>query len=389
VYVLSGTIGVAKLTSQKQHAKDFTTKDKVFQSKNIIYHCNKSFDGIIMPPQDIPRSETTDTATMVRFSVLVLLLLLIDGNSLSTPPPRGSAAVPLNKQKIAVFGAGGYLGSCIFGYLQRASNLYGTGMGGAASPRNLCATFLASQAMNKVLGKNFCLAYAGEQHVKLTDMTRVDAIAARLDGYSAVVMGTMYRLEQRPVTSGTYEKGPNDKTLEFYLDQPRRGETVGPQTFDIETHLTMFQNTLEACQRVGIQHAVVLETPQTENASAFLSLLKASKIPCTYIRCRGELTNSADHTYWKGVQGDLSIQALTLDDIDNPATQPSGSPIYREDLAALVCQSLQSLLWSESRCLSVTSAGDWEGAIQVAKGRYDRNWCTNSQVLARKLVGIN
>jgi hypothetical protein len=329
---------------------------------------------------------------MGRFFVLaILVILIVDGNGLSTPQlkPRGSAAAPLKKQKIAVFGAGGYLGSCIFGFLQRASSLYGTGIGGAASPRNVCATFIGSQAMNKVLGKNFCLAYAGEQHVKLTDMTQVDAIAARLDGYSAVVMGTMYRLEQRPVTSGTYEKGPNDKTLEFYLDEPRRGETVGPQTFEMETHLRMFQNTLEACQRVGIQHAVVLETPQTENASKFISLLKASKVPCTYIRCRGALTNSVDHTYWKGVQGDLSIQALTLDDVDDPPTKPSGSSIYREDLAALVCQSLQSLPWSESRCLTVTSAGDWDGAIQVAKGRQDRNWCTNSQVLAMKLAGID
>ena len=35
--------------------------------------------------------------------------------------PRGSAATPLDKKSIAVFGAGGYTGGTIFGYLQRAS----------------------------------------------------------------------------------------------------------------------------------------------------------------------------------------------------------------------------------------------------------------------------
>ena len=325
-----------------------------------------------------------------RFVVIcVLSALLFHVDALSTPQrkPRGSAATPLNKQKVAVFGAGGYLGSNLFGFLQRASSLYGSGLGGAYSPRNVCATFFASQAMNKVLGKNFVLAYAGEQHVKLTDMTSVDAIAARLDGYSAIVMGTMYSLEQRPVSGGTYEKGPNSKTLEFYLDEPRRGETVGQQTFDMETHLQMFQNTLEACQKVGIRHAVVLETPQTLNSNEFISMLKASGVPCTYIRVNGELTNYPDHTYWKGIQGDLSIQSRNMESVEE-SRKSGSSAIYREDVAALICQSLQSLPWSNSRCLTVSCNGDLEGAIKVAKGRQDRDWCANSQVLAAKLTGI-
>ena len=325
------------------------------------------------------------------FTFVAVLLFWVHSHALSTPQsikPRGSAATPLNKQKIAVMGAGGYLGACVFGFLQRASSLYGTGIGGAASPRSICATFLGSQAMNKVLGKNFCLAYAGEQHVKLTDMTSVEAIAARLDGYSAVVMGTMYRLEQRPITSGTYEKGPNDKTLEFYLDESRRGDTVGPQTFEMETHRRVFENTLNACRRVGVRHAVVVETSQTEDSTQFLSLLKESGVPCTYIRCTGELTDYPDHTFWKGIQGDLSIQAIKLDDVEMSRRKSTGYPIYREDLAALICQSLQSLPWTHSRCLTVGSKGDLGSAIQVAKGRQDREWCANSQLLTQKLVVI-
>ena len=38
-------------------------------------------------------------------------------------PPKGCAAKPFEKKKIAVFGAGGYLGAVSFGFLQRASAL--------------------------------------------------------------------------------------------------------------------------------------------------------------------------------------------------------------------------------------------------------------------------
>lgn len=37
--------------------------------------------------------------------------------------PKGCAARPFEKKKVAIFGAGGYLGAVIFGFLQRASSL--------------------------------------------------------------------------------------------------------------------------------------------------------------------------------------------------------------------------------------------------------------------------
>jgi hypothetical protein len=37
--------------------------------------------------------------------------------------PKGCAAKPFDKKKIAVFGAGGYLGAVVFGFLQRAASL--------------------------------------------------------------------------------------------------------------------------------------------------------------------------------------------------------------------------------------------------------------------------
>jgi hypothetical protein len=310
-------------------------------------------------------------------------------SSFTSNRPLGCAETPGIKRKVAVFGAGGYLGAYTFGYLQRAASLYGTGIGGASSPRNLCATSLGSQAMNKVLGKNFCLSYAGEQHIRLTNMKQIDSIIARLDGYDAIVMGTMYRLEKRPITSGTYEKRPNDKTLEFYLDEPRREETVGPQSFEMDVHLELFINTIEACKEVGVKHVVVIETPQTEEkAPEFLSILQASGLHYTYYRCNGHLLNFPDHTFWKGIQGDLSIAEIPLDNIAEWSSQKVGESIYREDLAATICQGLQYLPWTTSRCLSVTCHGSWDEAIQIAPKRQDRIWCGNSASLGTKFAAI-
>lgn len=340
---------------------------------------------------------------------VVLLCLLVTTTSVRalssiTPQhqkPQGCAATPLIKQKVAVFGAGGYLGACTFGYLQRAAALYGTGLSNlSGSPRLIGATSRSSMAMNRVLGKNFVLSYAGEQHVRLTDMRSVEAIAARLSGYGAVVMGTMYSLEERPVTGGTYETTPNQKTIEFFLDEPKGGgdsDNNNKSDYDMNVHCELFENTLEACKVAGIQHAVVVETPQTkEYGDEFLSRLAASGLPCTYIRCNGGLVNFNDHTHYKGLQGDLSIQSTPITPSttttmtttkDDVAPSQTGAPIYREDVAALVCQSLQSLDWTKSQCLTVTSNGDWDGAVRgVVKGRQDRVWCANSQILANKLA---
>ena len=45
------------------------------------------------------------------------------GSSALLMKPKGCAATPLEKKKVAVFGAGGYLGAVLFGFLQRAGSL--------------------------------------------------------------------------------------------------------------------------------------------------------------------------------------------------------------------------------------------------------------------------
>ena len=312
--------------------------------------------------------------------------------------------VPLDKKKIAVLGAGGYLGAYAFGYIQRASSLYGTGLGGVSSPRVVAATAMGSLAVNKVLGGPFCLAYCGEDQVRLANTQDINNLSRQLAGMNGLVLGTTCYLERRPVTFGTYETGPNSKTLELYLDQPRRMDDRNVvDDPDGGRNWQIFANTLEACQSSeSMQHVLVLETPHTRNPSQYLDLLeqKSSQedsFSYTYVRLEGELVTWPEpgHSYMKGVLGDLSVQAMSLEQAQSQQEAPSDDyktkkyqPIFREDVGAFLCQALQSLDWTKSRILSVRCNGPLQQDYS-ANVPLDRQWCVNSESLAMALQHLD
>jgi hypothetical protein len=169
------------------------------QSGKVLYHCiNCLF---------------TMSHVLVRSIAFAIWLCLIV-NALQLPmtmnigSPKGSAATPYQKKKVAVLGSGGYLGAITFGYLQRAASLYGTGIGNV---RCIGATADTSVRLNRVLSKHFTLAQADESYVKLTDLTSVDAITTRLNGWDAAIFGADLFVQPRAVTANTYERSPNDK----------------------------------------------------------------------------------------------------------------------------------------------------------------------------------
>jgi hypothetical protein len=328
--------------------------------------------------------------------LLLGFLLLQPGTSYSPSNPivvKGSAAKPYEKKKVAVVGCGGYLGACIFGFLQRAGSLYGTGIAGINAPRAITATAAGSQSLNGVLGKNFVLAQADESFVKLTDMTSVESIRSRVKGFDAVVLATLYTLEPRPVTGGSYERTPNDKTLEFYMDRPRSLTIQG--SYDPEYCGQMFQNTLEACRAEGVKRIVVIETDRPLGITQvptdrYVETLSTSGIPYLYIQPDGMLENLPDYTYAKGVQGDLCIsEDLIQEGLD---TSSSSGTLYREDLAAFCAQSIMSLDWTECKVVRITSGGGvGPGTVPSASRRgatkpTNQQWCVNSERLATLLT---
>jgi hypothetical protein len=306
--------------------------------------------------------------------------------SIVTPTVKGSAAKPFEKKKVAVFGAGGYLGGCVFGFLQRAASLYGTGIAGIASPRCISATGVGSMSLNGILSKHFILAQADESFIKLTDMTSVSSIQGRVSGFDAAVMATRCTVEQRPVTGGTYEKGPNSKTMEFYMDRPRSSSVKGNE--NPEYSMQLLKNSLEACREAGVKHVVVVETDaefdeSTPVGDKYVMLLESCGIPYTYIQPAGKLENVRDYTYAKGIQGDLKIDALDSSQLGEGTFTGT---VFREDLAALCVQSLLSLDWNSKhmirlQCTAPATPTELTRPVQ-------QEWCVNSSILASLLSPI-
>jgi hypothetical protein len=182
--------------------------------------------------------------------------------------------------QVAVIGGGGYIGALTFGFLQRAGSLYGTGL----SPNCRCigATSATALQLNTILGKNFCLAQADESFIKLTNLESVEAIQKRLEGYDAVILGNEMVVDTRPVTAGTFEKGPNDKTLEIFWDL-YRGNGMSPEAAPRAEKI--IDNTLQACQLAGIQHVVGVATSDSGNTNTekFVQQIKGCGVPYSLI----------------------------------------------------------------------------------------------------------
>jgi len=268
---------------------------------------------------------------------------------------------------------------CIFGFLQRCGSLYGTGIDGFQGPRAITATAVGSLTLNSILSKNFVLAQADESFVKLTDMSSIDSIENRLQGFDAAILATCYALETRPVTGGSYEKTPNDKTTEFYMDRPR-SDTY--QVFDFPDHsFDLFRSSLEGCRAAGIKRLIIVETDsqferEFSPRDKYLDMLNTCGIPYAYIRPNGQLENSPNSwTFAKGVQGDLLIErGHSLD----PSSKNLGV-LYREDLAAVIVQSLLSLDWSINSVINVGCTGPT--STRKDDAAVAKEWCVNSERL--------
>jgi hypothetical protein len=299
----------------------------------------------------------------------------------------GCAARPFDKKKVAVFGAGGYLGGCVYGMLQRAGSLYGTGISGVAgSPRAVVATSAGSVSLNGILSKNFVLAQADESFVRVADMTSLDAVREKLRNFDAAVLATRCVLEERPVTLGTYERTPNDKTKEFYMDQPRTSTVRGVD--DVDYSIKIFRNTIDACAMESLKHVVVIETDlefeTTPAGDKYLNILKDAGVPFTYIKPMGYLQKVPDFTYVKGVQQSLLVSTGSTESKANT----EGSTINREDLAAFCVQSLMTLDWTSSRILQLTVTDEARSLRNPKSVVPQKEWCVNSDTVRSSLTAV-
>lgn len=311
-----------------------------------------------------------------------------------TVKQQGTAAKPLDKKKIAIAGVGGYAGAVTFGFLQRAASLYGTGIGAV---RGLGATADSATRLNRVLSKNFVLAFADENNIKLTDLMDPEAIAKNLRGWDALIVGTDVGLSERTVTLGTYEKTPNDRTVELYWSAPAKLRP--PDNID-QVRQTLLNNLIQGAQQAGVQHVCLVD--EVGDDATLQTLRESTSLTYTCLRPisaggPSPLTVRPDYTYRTGVMQMLRVEPLSEmgNGPDSEKTSSSSSPsssapmLYREDLAALVVQSLLQLDWSQSRCLQVSTQGQEPSSVLLAMGpkrRPDQEWCVRSFILEEFLA---
>jgi hypothetical protein len=66
--------------------------------------------------------------------------------------------------------------------------------------------------------------------------------------------------------------------------------------------------------------------------------------------------------------------------------------VFREDVAALMVQSLMMLNWKESRIMEVSATSENIGSTapsdKKSKQRFDKDWCPNSQIYAEILATL-
>lgn len=274
-------------------------------------------------------------------------------------------------------------------------NRYGTGIAGGSSPRAIGATRTTSEALNKVLTPCFKLAYAGEDLVRLVDSTNKDYIKERLKSFDAAILGTVYQLEERTVTGNTYEKTPNDRTFDFYLDNRYGACQEGVPGNDSDYHVTMFEAAVQACKESqSIQHLVVLETPQTQRPMDFISILEREGMKYTYIRAK-QLKKDTTYSFEKGIKEKLNVALIPKGSAISPYPEEPRSDemaVFREDVAALMVQSLMMLNWKESRIMEVSATSENIGSTapsdKKSKQRFDKDWCPNSQIYAEILATL-
>ena len=348
--------------------------------KEQIRFCARWVDVFVRGLSSIHNTMTNHSTMNVlrRIAVCALLVSLVTGYGFpSQRVPRPPRPRP---KKVAVVGTAGYSGALAFGFLQRASSQYGTGMDAVAS---LGATMESGAHLNRVLTKSFASFINDDDEALLyTNLFSVQDIAKSLQGCHAIVMGTDMGVAVREVTPGTFTTS-NGVTCEVYWPAPRPLDAV-PQNHP-ELRLLIINNILQAALAARVQHICLVDDAKDYGV---LKAVHATGIPYT---CLGptavQMVDHANYGYRLGVLERLEVVSLQQNE-----QVPISKYLYREDLVALAVQSLLSLDWKQSRCLAVTSLGRAENTWMAQRSdntannaAVNKEWCHNAYLLKEAL----
>jgi len=148
--------------------------------------------------------------------------------------PLGSALKYMAKKSVAVLGAGGDLGSTIFGSLQRSAARYSRTVSLLPRvPRAITATSIGPAKLLSSLSR-FVLAYASENNIALTDFSSVETLNERLENYDHTILSTTYSLKLARVNPGTYEPPSNSGLTYEPLMEADAEEDIQPLSLTLK-----------------------------------------------------------------------------------------------------------------------------------------------------------
>jgi hypothetical protein len=231
--------------------------------------------------------------------------------------PGSAAERPINKQLVAVCGAGGDAGRFIYGYVQRAAQTFESGL---KAPRALVGAARGSRALNVCLGTSFILAYADESLVQRCDFRDDEIIKKRLNGCSVVV--TPYRMRPQGAVTGT----------EWTWDLDQAGGESEP-----------FSRILGATSDDA--HVIAVAAPA--DAAAAQSALEASGVPHTLLVTK-DLAVTKKWNLNEGIQQVVGAKRGA----------DAAGEVQVEDLGALIAQAVSILDPTKSRVLSIGALAD-------------------------------
>merc|ERR1719409_427289 len=231
--------------------------------------------------------------------------------------PGSAAERPINKQLVAVCGAGGEAGRFIFGHVQRAAQTFESGL---KAPRALVGAARGSRALNVCLATSFILAYADESLVQRCDFRDDEIIKRRLNGCSMVV--APYRMRPQGAVTGT----------EWTWDLDQAGGESEP-----------FSRICAQAQPDA--HVIAVAAPA--DAAAAQSDLEASGVPHTLLVTK-DLAATKKWNLNEGIQQVVGAKRGA----------DAAGEVQVEDLGALIAQAVSILDPTKSRVLSIGALAD-------------------------------
>eukprot|EP00966_Prymnesium_polylepis_P204922 4747701-Prymnesium_polylepis.1 len=168
-----------------------------------------------------------------------------------------SPAIPTSRTgPVAVLGAGGRLGTLLYGTLQRVAQDQRNNL---EPPIGLCGTTKGARGLSKGLYRQFGMAFAPEQSIRFVDFADAASVARSLTGCSALLLEAAPRLEHVPPPPSWLRPFSLTPTHDFetFMEGGAAALSTAPAGFDV---VHILEAALEAAAAANVERVALLTT---------------------------------------------------------------------------------------------------------------------------------